>query len=70
MNTEGNLISFKVVITSEGDIVSELSHLPIGKAQEIFKEEDYKIIETVIDDLKEKLEPLHDFIEKRVQGVT
>jgi hypothetical protein len=66
---EGNLISFKVVITQEGNIVSELSHLPLGQAQKIFQKDDYDIISKIIGDLKEKLDPLHDFIEQEVQSI-
>jgi|TARA_R100000482_G_C5126105_1_gene148803 hypothetical protein len=67
---EGNLISFKVVITQEGNIVSELSHLPLGQAQKIFQKDDYDIIAKIIGDLKEKLDPLHNFIEQGVQSIT
>ena len=68
-NTEGNLISFKVVITTDGSLVSELSYLPIGKAEKIFKQEDFDIIKKIISEGRKKLEPLHNFIQEEVQSV-
>lgn len=68
-NQEANLISFKVVLTREGTIMTEFSHLPLGHAEKIFHKEDYDIIARIISEGKNKLEPMHDYIEKEIQSI-
>jgi len=68
-NKEANIISFKVLLTQEGNIVTEFSHLPVDKARKIFMEGDIAIIEKIINEGKRKLEPLHDFIQEEVKSV-
>jgi len=67
---EGNLVSFKVFIARDGNIISEFSHLPLGKIGTIFKnEEDVRLIEKIVREGCNKLESLHDYLEKEVQAI-
>jgi len=68
-NKEANIISFKVLLTQEGNIVTEFSHLPVEDARKIFMEGDVDIIERIIKEGRRKLEPLHDFIQEEVKSV-
>lgn len=68
-NKEANIISFKVLLTQEGNIVTEFSHLPVEDARKIFMEGDVAIIERIIKEGRRKLEPLHEFIQEEVKSV-
>jgi|TARA_R110001592_G_scaffold25879_1_gene97801 hypothetical protein len=66
---EANLISFKVVLTSEGQLVTELSELPIDKVEGIFSKLDRQVIKTLLQEAKTKLEPLHLHLQKEIQAL-
>ena len=46
---EANLISFAVLLDSEGKIITEISNLPKEEAKRFFKGHDLKILETLIE---------------------
>ena len=67
---EGNLVSFKVFIARDGNIISEFSHLPLGKIGTIFKnEEDVILIEKIVREGCSKLESLHNYLEREIQAL-
>ena len=66
---EGNLVSFKVFLSRDGSIVSELKHLPIYEIDNLFSEEDVATIAKIIREGLRKLEPLHKYLEKEVQAI-
>ena len=66
---EANIVSFKVLLTPEGDIVSEFSYLPVGKAKQIFMEGDIDVIQKIIEEGRRKLEPLHEFIQEEINAL-
>ena len=66
---EANLISFKVVLTSEGQLVTELSELPIDKVDGVFSNLDRQVIKTLLKEAKTKLEPLHLHLQKEIQAL-
>ena len=49
--------------------MTEFSHLPLGHAKKIFHKEDYDIIARIISEGRNKLEPMHDYIEKEIQSI-
>jgi|TARA_A100000171_G_scaffold43635_1_gene45822 hypothetical protein len=58
-NKEANIISFKIVINTEGKIISEIANLPKFEAKRFFKGHDLKLIETLIDSGLVKFGKLH-----------
>ena len=46
--SEGNLISFKVVLTHDGKLVSEISEFPLEKVDEVFAEIDRQYIKVLL----------------------
>ena len=46
---EANIISFKILVDTEGKIISEISNLPRIEAKRFFRGHDLKLIETLID---------------------
>jgi len=68
-NREGNLISFKVLLTSEGNLVTELSGIPLDKIDNVFSKDDRKIIKTLVEQAQIKLEPLHLYLQREIQAL-
>jgi len=68
-NKEANLISFKVLLTRENKIVTELSMLPEKEIDFIFPTYEREIIKSIVRNGKVKLEPLHRFLEKEVNAL-
>lgn len=68
-NREGNLISFKVLLTAEGNLVTEISGIPLDKIDKVFSKEDRKIIKTLVEQAKIKLEPLHLHLQREIQAL-
>ena len=67
---EGNILSFKIMIDSNGTLVTELSQLPEEAVSKIFAEDDDKIlIRKVIREGLLKLENLHGYLEKELQAL-
>ena len=67
---EGNLVSFKVFLARDGNIISEFKHLPLDKINTVFKnEEDVIVIEKIVKEGCKKLESLHDFLEREIQAI-
>ena len=66
---EGNLVSFRIFLARDCNIISEFKYLPLEEAQTIFKKEEAPIIQKILKEGKLKLENLHDHIEKEVQAL-
>ena len=67
---EGNILSFKLMIDSNGTLVTELSQLPEEAVSKIFAEDDDKIlIRKIIREGLLKLENLHGYLEKELQAL-
>mgnify|MGYP000462390242 FL=1 len=66
---EANLISFKVLLTRENKIVTELSMLPENEVDNVFSICEKEIIKNIIRNAKTKLDPLHKFLEREVNAL-
>ena len=66
---EANLISFKVLLTKENKIVTELSMLPENEVDNVFSICEKEIIKNIIRNAKTKLDPLHKFLEREVNAL-
>ena len=66
MKTEGNIISFGVLVDSKGNFVTEFKHLPIEEVGSIFNKHDTPLVQKIIRDTKPKLEGLHSYLEKEL----
>ena len=67
--SEGNLISFKVLLTPDGKIVSEVSEFPVEKVDEVFAAMDRQVIKVLLQRAKAKLEPLHNYLQSEIQSL-
>jgi|TARA_R100000329_G_C7449220_1_gene158072 glycerate kinase len=67
---EANLISFKVLINSKGQVVTELSGLPEEKIDQVFKtKHDKTMMRKIIKESKVKLEKMHSYLEGELEAL-
>ena len=67
---EGNLVSFRVFMARDGNIISEFKHLPLDKINAVFSNtEDVIVIEKIVKEGCKKLESLHDYLEREIQAI-
>ena len=65
---EGNLVSFRVFMARDGNIISEFKHLPLDKINAVFSNTgDVIVIEKIVKEGCKKLESLHDYLEREIQ---
>jgi hypothetical protein len=64
---EGNLVSFKVYLARDGNIISEFSHLPLEEINKLFPSDEAHVIRKVVQAGCASLEGLHRHIEREVQ---
>lgn len=67
-NSEGNLLSFSILIDTKGNLVTELRQLPIDEAHRVFAGEDLTIVTKVLKEGLIKLEGLHKFLEEELDA--
>ena len=70
MTKEGNILSFKILVDSKGNLVTELSGVPEEDVDKIFKEEEERVvINKIIKEGLVKLATLHEYLEKELQAL-
>ena len=68
---EGNILSFKILLDTKGNLVTELSGIPEKEISKIFKEEeDRLLVNKIIKEGLVKLATLHDYLEKEIQALS
>lgn len=63
---EANLVSFKVLLTRNNDIVTEFSMLPEDMVDEIFPPDERDVIKTILRNGKLKMGDLHNFFQREL----
>jgi hypothetical protein len=64
--SEANLVSFKVLLTRNNDIVTEFSMLPEDMVDEIFPPDERDVIKTILRNGKIKMGDLHNFFQREL----
>ena len=64
---EGNLVSFRVFLARDGNIISEFSHLPLEEINKLFPSEEIPIIRKIVQEGCASLEGLHSHLERETQ---
>tara|TARA_R100000687_G_C6370267_1_gene127681 strand:+ start:49 stop:273 length:225 start_codon:yes stop_codon:yes gene_type:complete len=67
--TEANLISFKVLLNRNNQLITELSMLPEKHIDEIFHHDERWIVRNVIRNSKTKLITLHDYLQNELRAL-
>jgi hypothetical protein len=66
---EANIIGFKVLINSKGVVVTELSGIPEDELHKVFKGEDLSTMRNIVQLTKQKLEPIHAYLEAELSAL-
>jgi len=66
---EANIIGFKVLINCEGVVVTEMSGIPLSDLNKVFKGDELLIIRNIVQLTKQKLEPLHKYLEDELNAL-
>tara|TARA_R100001443_G_scaffold82988_2_gene89822 strand:+ start:124 stop:357 length:234 start_codon:yes stop_codon:yes gene_type:complete len=67
--TEANLISFKVLLNRDNQLITELSMLPEKHIDRLFHVDEAWIVRNVINKSKGKLFNLHDYLQGELQAL-
>ena len=67
---EGNILSFKIVIDTKGNLITEFSGLPLEKAHLVFKVHDLILIQKLIKEGRVHLENLHTKLQNELQSLS
>lgn len=67
--SDGNLISFKLLVDGGGTLITELSGVPEKDLHKAFKGEDLKLMRTLLRLCNEKLQPLHKYLEEELNAL-
>ena len=67
---EGNLVSFRIFLARDGNIISEFKYLPTEDIGKVFPENEIAVIKKIVKEGCFKLEGLHNHIEKEVKNLT
>ena len=66
---EGNIISFKVFVNSNGQVMSEYSKLPVEKLGTIFEDDDIPLVKKILNEVDTKVGSLHSHLEKELEAL-
>ena len=66
---EGNIISFKILVNSDGHVVTEMSGIPEKDLHRVFKDDELSIIRNIVHLTKPKLEEMHEFLESELSAL-
>ena len=67
--TEANLISFKVLLNRDNQLITELSMLPEKHIDSLFHVDEAWIVRNVIKKRKDKLFNLHNYLQGELQAL-
>jgi|TARA_R100001530_G_scaffold57318_1_gene41702 carbamoylphosphate synthase small subunit len=66
---EANLVSFKVLLTRDNKIMTEFSMLSEDKVDGIFSIDERDLIKVILKKGKEKLKPMHTYLQRELQAL-
>ena len=66
---EANILSYRILFDTKGQLITELSGLPLKDAGKAFKGSDLKIIQTVIREGRQKLNTIHNELEAELDAL-
>jgi len=66
---EANIIGFKVLINCEGVVVTEMSGISSEDLSTVFKDEELTTMRNIVHLTKQKLEPLHAYLESELNAL-
>ena len=66
---EANILSYRILFDTKGQLITEMSGLPIEDASKAFSGKDLKIIQTVIREGRQKMNNIHNHLEAELDAL-
>jgi len=66
---EANILSYRILFDTKGQLITEISGLPIEDAGKAFSGSDLKIIQTVIREGRQKMNNIHNHLEAELDAL-
>ena len=66
---EANILSYRILFDTKGQLVTEISGLPIEDAGKAFSGSDLKIIQTVIREGRQRIFNIHNELEAELDAL-
>ena len=66
---EANILSFRILFDTKGQLVTEISGLPLNDAKKAFSGTDLKIIQTVIREGRQRIHNIHNELETELDAL-
>ena len=67
-NEEGNILSFRILIDSKGNLVTELSGLPEKEVHKVFEGDDLILVRKILKEGHLRLDKLHNTLEAELDA--
>jgi len=66
---EANVLGFKILINSDGHVVTEMSGIPEKDMHKAFKDDELELMRKIVLLTKPKLEEIHEFLESELSAL-
>ena len=66
---EANILSYRILFDTKGNLVTEVGGLPIEDAHKVFKGSDLKIFQTVIREGRQRIFNIHNELEAELDAL-
>jgi len=66
---EANILSFRVLFDTKGNLVTEVGGLPLEEDHKVFKGTDLKIVQTIIREGKQRIHTIHNELESELDAL-
>jgi len=66
---EANVLGFKILINSDGHVVTEMSGIPEKDMHKVFKDDELELMRKIVLLTKPKLEEIHEFLESELSAL-
>jgi len=66
---EANILSYRILFDTKGQLVTEVGGLPIEDANKVFKGTDLKIIQTIIREGRQRIFNIHNELEAELDSL-
>ena len=67
-SNEGNILSFRILIDPKGNLITELSGLPVDDAHKVFEGDELLLIRKILKEGHIKLDRLHNYLEAELDA--
>jgi len=66
---EANILSYRILFDTKGQLITEISGLPIEDASKAFSGKDLKMIQTIIREGRQKMNNIHNDLEAELDAL-